>query len=117
MAISRQVPLVPVVVCGGHRIYTVDGHRSLRRGRPVTIVLGAALPPGPNETIDQLNARLHTAMGSLLDEAIETYPEQPRDETDRWWMPSSKGGTAPDAGTAERLDREALARIGDSIDN
>lgn len=116
MALARQVPIVPAIVWGGHRIYTVDGHRSLRRGRPVTILLGTPLIPAEGETIDELNTRLHTSMEALLDEAIETYPETPKDEADRWWLPVTKGGTAPDVETAARLDREALAAIGDSID-
>ena len=74
IALSRQVPLVPVIVWGGHRIYTVDGHRSLRRRIPIIISVGEALIPGEGETIDELSARLHVAMEALLDEAIDTYP-------------------------------------------
>ena len=116
LAVSRGVPVVPVIVWGGHRIYTVDGHRSFRRKRPVTILVGEVLRPLEGETIEELSARLHTAMEVLLDEAIDTYPEKPRNDEDRWWLPSTKGGTAPDAETAARLDREALARIGDPMD-
>jgi len=116
MSVSRQVPLVPVIVWGGHRIYTVDGHRSLQRGRPVTVLLGTPLHPQVGESVEDLSARLRTSMEALLDEAIDTYPEQPRDEADRWWLPSAKGGIAPDSETAARLDREALARFGESID-
>jgi 1-acyl-sn-glycerol-3-phosphate acyltransferase len=115
-AVNRQVPLVPVVVWGGHRIYTVDGHRSLRRRMPVTVNIGEALIPGEGETIDELSARLHTAMDALLAEAIDTYPEQPRDDEDRWWVPHDRGGTAPDPETAAVLDREAVARIGDTFE-
>lgn len=117
MAVARQVPVIPAIVWGGHRIYTVDKHRSLRRHRPVSILLGEPLVPTPGESIDDLSARLHTAMEALLDEAIDSYPQQPRNAADRWWLPASKGGTAPDVATAARLDREALARIGDSIDD
>lgn len=116
LAVARQAPLVPVVVWGGHRVYTVDGHRSLRRRMPITIVVGAPLHAGPGETVDAMSARLHAAMGLLLDEAIDTYPESPRDESDRWWLPHSRGGTAPDPETAAVLDREAVARIGESFE-
>ena len=117
MSVSRRVPLVPVIVWGGHRIYTVDGHRSLRRGRPVTILLGTPLHPHEGETVEELSGRLHTSMEALLEEAIDTYPDQPHDPADRWWLPSTKGGNAPDPEAAAHLDREALARIGDSIDD
>ncbi len=116
LAVSRQVPLVPVVVWGGHRIYTVDGHRSLRRRMPITVSIGEALMPGAGETIDQLSVRLHTAMEALLGAAIDTYPVKPRDEADRWWVPHDRGGTAPDPETAAVLDREAVARIGDTFE-
>ena len=117
LSLARHAPLVPVIVWGGHRIYTVDGHRSFRRGQHVTVLLGTPLYPTAGESVDDLSARLHTSMEALLDEAIDTYPEQPRNDADRWWLPSTKGGGAPDVETAARLDREALARIGDSIDD
>ena len=117
LSLARNVPLVPVIVWGGHRIYTVDGHRSLRRGQHVTVLLGAPLQPVTGESIDDLSGRLHTSMEALLDEAIDSYPGQPRDDADRWWLPSTKGGAAPDTETAARLDKEALARIGDSIED
>lgn len=116
LAVSRQVPLVPVVVWGGHRILTVDGHRSLRRRMPVTVSVGEALIPGEDESIDELSARLHLAMEALLDAAIDTYPHRPRNDGDRWWMPYDRGGTAPDPKTAAILDREAVARIGDTFE-
>ena len=50
LALSRSVPLVPAVVWGSHRILTVDGHRSLRRGKAVTILLGEPLHAADGET-------------------------------------------------------------------
>lgn len=116
MAINRGVPLVPVVVWGGHRILTVDGHRSLRRRMPITIIVGEPLVPGDDETVDELSARLHLRMEGLLAEAIDTYPAEPRDDQDRWWLPYDRGGSAPDPETAAVLDREAVARIGDTFE-
>lgn len=116
MTISRQVPLIPIVVWGGHRIFTVDGHRSLRRRMPITIVIGEAMHAVVDETIDELSARLHERMEMLLDEAIDAYPAKPRSESDRWWLPHDRGGTAPDPETAAVLDREAVARIGDTFE-
>ncbi len=116
LALHRDAPLVPVVVWGGHRIYTVDGHRSLRRGVPVTIIVGEPLHAGPGETVDALSDRLRASMGRLLAEAVDTYPESPRDEDDRWWLPHDRGGGAPDPETAAVLDREAVARIGETFE-
>ncbi|WP_371811202.1 lysophospholipid acyltransferase family protein [Aeromicrobium sp. CFBP 8757] len=116
LALHRDAPLVPVVVWGGHRIYTVDGHRSLRRGVPVTIVVGTPLRAERGETVDALSDRLRASMELLLAEAIDTYPESPRDEDDRWWLPHDRGGAAPDPQTAAVLDREAVARIGETFE-
>lgn len=116
LAVAREVPLVPVVVWGGHRIYTVDGHRSLRRKMPVTIMVGEPLTAAPGETVDELSVRLRMTMGELLEQAIDAYPESPSDDSERWWLPHHRGGTAPDPETAAVLDREAVARIGDSFE-
>lgn len=111
LAISRSVPLVPAVVWGSHRIMTVDGHRSLRRGTSVTVLLGEPLHATDGETVAGLNDRLRSAMADLLDEAIDTYPDEPRSAADRWWLPHDRGGTAPPPDVAAALDRAALARI------
>jgi 1-acyl-sn-glycerol-3-phosphate acyltransferase len=116
LAISRRAPLVPVVVWGGHRIYTVDGHRSLRRRVPITIIVGEPLIARTGETVEGLTARLHASMGLQLAEAIDTYPETPGDDADRWWLPHDRGGSAPDPETAAVLDREAVARIGETFE-
>ncbi|MFZ0142654.1 MAG: lysophospholipid acyltransferase family protein [Aeromicrobium sp.] len=116
LAISRSVPLVPAVVWGSHRVMTVDGHRSLRRGKAVTILLGEPLRPTDGESIGELTERLHTAMTALLDEAISTYPDVPRSEADRWWLPQAHGGSAPPPDVAAALDRAALARINQPVD-
>lgn len=116
LAHSRGVPLIPVVVWGGHRIFTVDGHRTLRRRIPITINVGPALHAAPGESVDALSQRLHDAMDRLLAEAVDTYPDTPRDAADRWWLPHDRGGSAPDPAAAAILDREAVARIGDTFE-
>ena len=67
LAISRSVPLVPAVVWGSHRVLTVDGHRSLRRGKAVTILLGEPLHAADGESIAGLTERLRIAMTALLE--------------------------------------------------
>ena len=116
LAISRSVPLVPAVVWGSHRIMTVDGHRSLRRGKAVIIVLGEPMYPADGESITGLTERLRAAMVALLDKAIATYPDVPRSDADRWWLPHSHGGSAPPPDVAAELDRAALARINQPVD-
>ncbi len=105
-------PIVPCILWGAHRIATVDRRPSLRRGVAVTILLGEPIVPREGEDVDVLTARLRSALETMLDEAIDAYPDQPRDDADRWWLPHDRGGTAPDVETGNRLDREALRRIG-----
>ena len=116
LAISRSAPLVPAVVWGSHRIMTVDGHRSLRRGKAVTILLGEPLHAADGETIAGLTERLRIAMSELLNEAIRSYPDAPRSDADRWWLPHDRSGTAPRPDVAAALDRAALARINQPAD-
>ena len=116
LAISKSAPLVPAVVWGSHRIMTVDGHRSLRRGKAVTILLGEPLEPARGETVAGLTERLRTALTELLHEAIRTYPDSPRSAADTWWLPHAHGGSAPPPDVAAALDRAALARINQPAD-
>lgn len=116
LSVNRRVPLLPVVVWGGHRILTVDGHWSARRRMPITIIIGEPLHPHDGESVDGLSGRLRDEMEKLLAEAIDSYPQGPRDERDRWWLPLDRGGTAPDPASAAVLDREAVARSGDTFE-
>lgn len=113
---GRPVPLVPCVVWGGHRLLTVDGRRTLRRGVAVDVVVGEPLLPLEGETPAELTARLRPALEALLDDAIDGYPQRPRTGADGWWLPADRGGSAPDVATGAALDRAALERIGAPTD-
>ncbi|MFT4187153.1 MAG: lysophospholipid acyltransferase family protein [Aeromicrobium sp.] len=116
LSLSRGVPLIPVISWGGHRIFSVDGHRSLRRRIPVTIRVGEPLTPDEGEGVPELTDRLRVALTALLDQAIEDYPDQPKNDADRWWLPHTHGGAAPDPETAHALDVAAVERLGDIIE-
>lgn len=105
-----SVPLVPVAVWGSQRILTVGGRFSLRRGTAVTILVGEPLTPGPDADPYAVTEQLRARLDSLLDEAIATHPDQPRDDADRWWLPASRGGTAPDPQEGLRLDEEGMRK-------
>ncbi len=95
MAIDAGVPIIPAAVWGGHRVAT-KGHKvDLRRGVPVTVILGKPLVPEPGEKTQALLRRTRVAMEALLDEAQRSYPEQPAGPEARWWLPAHLGGTAP----------------------
>jgi 1-acyl-sn-glycerol-3-phosphate acyltransferase len=100
LAASARVPLVPAVLWGTQRMVTKDRPRDLSRGQTVTIHVGAPLHPAGADVVAE-TAELREHMGTLLDRAIRTYPEQ---AAGAWWLPASYGGTAPSPEEAQRLD-------------
>ncbi len=146
LAVHERVPIVPVAVWGGHRVLTVDGRWSLRRGKAVTILIGAPIAPATDVDVSEVAARdgqvaalasgvaarearvdavaarvaarearvaavgdqLRERMQDLLDQAQHDYPDLPRDDSDRWWMPRHLGGSAPTPQEAAELDATAL---------
>ncbi len=90
MALEAQVPIVPVIVWGAHRIWPKDHPKKVLRNKvPITVVAGRPLPP--RGTPEQLNAVLREAMNALLYRVQEEYPH-PKDE---FWVPRRLGGGAP----------------------
>jgi 1-acyl-sn-glycerol-3-phosphate acyltransferase len=109
MAVDAGVPILPAAVWGGQRIAT-KGHKVvLRRGIPVTVIIGEPLVPQPGEKVQALLRRTRAAMEALLEEAQRTYPDQPAGDDDRWWLPAHLGGTAPTPEQAARTDAEYAA--------
>jgi 1-acyl-sn-glycerol-3-phosphate acyltransferase len=89
MAAAAGVPVVPAVVWGGHRICT-RGHRSLRRGIPVTVVFGEPVHIAGEESREG-TAKLERVMAGMLEQVQDAYPEPPG----AWWVPAHRGGGAP----------------------
>lgn len=110
LACRLGVPLVPIVVWGGHRVLTVDGRWSLRRGRAVTITVGEPLHPSAGDDVARVSDRLRERMDELLAQAQAGYPDRPVSPADHWWLPTHLGGSAPTPERAAELDRLAVAR-------
>lgn len=90
MAISAGVPIVPMVIWGGQRVWTK--HRRpqlLRRGIPIRILIDA---PMTDTDADRLTDRLRTRMREMLEAVQANYPDS---HAGQWWAPSRLGGTAP----------------------
>ena len=105
-----QVPVIPVAVWGSHRIGRVGPRFGLRRGTPVTVVVGEPLRPAPDADPYAVSEQLRDRVAVLLDEAMAAYPDRPRDDADRWWLPRSRGGTAPTIEEGLRIDEEGMRR-------
>ncbi|MPZ97580.1 MAG: 1-acyl-sn-glycerol-3-phosphate acyltransferase, partial [Propionibacteriales bacterium] len=109
LAQSADVPLVPVALWGGQRLFTKGLPRDLTRGRAVTIAVGEPMRPPRRGDGDALTAELRARMQALLDDAQAQHPDQPEPGTDAPWQPRHLGGTAPTSEEAAVLDREEVA--------
>jgi 1-acyl-sn-glycerol-3-phosphate acyltransferase len=90
MALEAQVPIVPLIVWGAHRIWPKDHPKKVFRNKvPITVAAGRPLPPRGNA--DQLNVALREAMNGLLYQVQREYPH-PEGE---YWVPQRLGGSAP----------------------
>lgn len=90
MALEAQVPLIPMIVWGAHRIWPKDHPKNLFRNKiPITAAVGA--PLWPRGTVDELNAVLRQSMNSMLYRVQEEYPHP----QGAYWVPRRLGGSAP----------------------
>ncbi|HYB36041.1 MAG TPA: lysophospholipid acyltransferase family protein [Mycobacterium sp.] len=104
MADEANVPIIPLIVWGAHRIWTKDHPKNLgRRKIPITVAVGAPLSAA--DTIEQTNAALRAAMTSLLHRSQEEYPHP----EGAYWVPRRLGGSAPTLTEAARMDAEETA--------
>ncbi len=110
LALATGAPIVPVAHWGIHRIYTVDGRLSLRRGRAVQVLVGDPISPLPGEDADALTTRLHGVLAELVEQLVSTYPQKPATPHTAWWWPASHGGAAPPPEEARILDERALLK-------
>lgn len=109
MARAANVPLIPMVIFGGHRLLSY-GVKDFSRGKPICITVGEELPVPKGVDPDITNAELQQRLAELLDETIARYPGK---ESGAWWLPARLGGSAPTPEEAmaieeaARLEREA----------
>ncbi len=90
MALEAQVPIIPMVVWGAHRIWPKDHPKKVFRNK-VPITVAAARPLLPLGTPDEVIVALREAMNTLLYRVQEEYPH-PAGE---FWVPRRLGGSAP----------------------
>jgi 1-acyl-sn-glycerol-3-phosphate acyltransferase len=104
MAVEADVPIVPVIVWGAHRIWTKDHPRQLGRTKlPITVQVGA--PLWASEDVARTDAALRASMTTLLHRAQQHYPH----ESGAYWVPRRLGGGAPTMAEAARMEAEEAA--------
>lgn len=101
LAAEAGVPLIPMVVFGGQRIYSKNTPRSLKRGRCIAITIGEPMHPQLDDDFEADTAELRSKLEALLEDTLARYPDQPDNDEDRWWMPQTHGGTAPALGEVD----------------
>ena len=95
LAAKADVPLIPMITWGGQRIYSKGTPRQLRRGHCIALTVGEPIHPTVNDDPAEVTAELRGRMTELWEATLDRYPDQPADDDDRWWLPASRGGTAP----------------------
>jgi 1-acyl-sn-glycerol-3-phosphate acyltransferase len=96
LAAATGVPLIPVAVWGGQRLWTKGRPRTLtRRHVPITILVGEPMHPTRRDAQQTVSTQLHERMSALLERAQREYPDAPTGPDDSWWQPAYLGGSAP----------------------
>lgn len=107
IAALAGVPLVPVVLWGTQRMMTKDHPRDFSRGKTIGIRVGEPLHPTGEDPAKE-TLQLHDRLRELLELAIDDYPDEEQ-PPGSWWLPASRGGSAPTPEEAARLDEEEKA--------
>ncbi len=105
MARAANVPLIPMIIFGGHRILSY-GVKDFSRGKPICITVGEEFRVPRGVDPDVTNAQLQQRLAELLDETIARYPGK---EPGAWWLPARLGGSAPTP--EEALQIEETKRV------
>ena len=95
LAQSVGAPLIPAAVWGTQRILTKGRPKNLQRGLAIVVNVGEAIQTDPDDDPRALTDELMLSIGHLLKQAQDSYPQQPANDADRWWLPAHLGGTAP----------------------
>jgi 1-acyl-sn-glycerol-3-phosphate acyltransferase len=105
MAIAADVPIIPHIVWGAHRMWTKDHPKTMLRPKvPIRIAVGE--PIQPTLPAQELTDLLHHRMQHLLERVQDEYGPHPRDE---YWVPRRLGGGAPTLAEAAQLDADEAA--------
>jgi 1-acyl-sn-glycerol-3-phosphate acyltransferase len=107
MALESGQPLLPVIVWGGHRVWTSGRKPKWRRHVPVVIRIGAPVEVTGSEDAAALTAILHERMTKLAEQVQTDYPA-PTAAEETWWQPAYLGGTAPTLEEAGPIEQAAI---------
>lgn len=104
MAAEADVPIVPVIVWGAHRIWTKDHPRHVGRHK-IPIIVRVGEPLRADKDITCTNAALRESMNALLHRTQQCYAHPPGE----YWVPRRLGGAAPTLAEAAQIETEEAA--------
>ncbi len=105
MAKVAKVPVIPMIIFGGHRILSY-GVKDFSRGKQVCITVGEPIIFDSNMDADQANELLSDTLKQLLSQTIERYRDKPAGAP---WVPARFGGSAPTLAEAEVIEDKVRA--------
>lgn len=81
LSVATGTPILPVATWGGQWVWRRSGRQSLKFGRPIWMVAGAAIAPETTDPADveavrKLTGRVMDDLGILVRELRERYPER-----------------------------------------
>ncbi len=110
LAAETGAPLLPLAIWGPQRIATAFHRPDLRRGRPVSILVGTpSLVRRDADRTDEVH-RLGGHLQGLLDDLQGRPRHQPGAGERPWWHPAHLGGAAPTPDEARVLERTVHPR-------
>ena len=103
MASAAKVPLIPMIIFGGHRILSYNT-RDFSRGKQICITVGQPLEIPAGTDSDAANVMLSHALKDLLAITVTRYKDQAPGTP---WIPQRLGGSAPTLEQAIEIEANA----------
>ena len=116
LAAESEVPLVPMTLFGGQRLWTKGRKRDMERGTLISLVVGEPMEVTTSDDPTKATEELRNRMEALYERMIADYAQAPSPEEapDTWWWPARFGGGAP---TPDEVIAAAKARREEKAEN
>jgi 1-acyl-sn-glycerol-3-phosphate acyltransferase len=108
MAIEADVPLIPVVVWGGQRVWTTGRKPRWERRVPISIWIDRPLTLSPEDTAATATDKLAVRLRELVEEVLTVYPASDEHRA-AWWWPAHLGGAAPTPEVAAAQEASSIS--------
>lgn len=116
MAQVAGVPVLPVTIWGGQRVWTKDLPKHMGRANvPIHIAVGTPIAIGRRDDVEAATQQVKAAMQAQLDAQQAAYPTLSGD--DLRYVPARLGGTAPTPEQAHEADLADMRRTKDKFNS